>query len=72
MVKKINLGIVEDERIVLDSLIMLFGEQLDICLHSTAGSMEEFFQHESLGDIDIILLDIQLPGMSGLEGIRLL
>lgn len=70
--KKINLGIVEDERIVLDGLIMLFGEQLDICLHSTAGSMEELLQHESITDIDIILLDIQLPGMSGLEGIRIL
>jgi DNA-binding NarL/FixJ family response regulator len=70
--KKINLGIVEDERIVMDSLIMLFGEQHDICLHSTALSMEEFLENNALQDIHIILLDIQLPGMSGLEGIRYL
>ncbi len=49
---------------------MLFSEQPDICLHSTAGSMEDFLKNESVGDIDILLLDIQLPGMSGLEGIR--
>jgi len=69
-VKKINLGIIEDERIVMDGLVMLFAEQPDICLHSTAGSIEDFLKNESIGDIDIILLDIQLPGMSGLEGIR--
>jgi DNA-binding NarL/FixJ family response regulator len=68
--KKINLGIVEDERMVMDSLIMLFGEKHDICLHSTAPSMEAFMEHTALQDIDVILLDIQLPGMSGLEGIR--
>lgn len=68
--KKINLGIIEDERIVMDGLVMLFSEQPDICLHSTAGSMEDFLKNESVGDIDILLLDIQLPGMSGLEGIR--
>ena len=71
-VKKISLGIVEDERIVLDSLIMFFGEQLDICVHSTASSLEGFLEHDALQDLDVILLDIQLPGMSGLEGIKIL
>jgi DNA-binding NarL/FixJ family response regulator len=69
-VKKINLGIIEDERMVMDSLIMLFGEQQDISLHSTAPSIEAFLDQDSIQDVDILLLDIQLPGMSGLEGIR--
>ena len=56
----------------MDSLVMLFDEQLDIRLHSTATSVEEFMEHEAIAEIDIILLDIQLPGMSGLEGIRFL
>ena len=66
-VKKINLGIVEDERIVMDSLIMLFGEQHDICLHSTASSIEDFLNNEALQDIDVILLDIQMPKVNGIE-----
>lgn len=68
--KKINVGIIEDEAIVMESLIMLFGQQHDISLHSSAGSVEAFLEHNGIEDIDILLLDIKLPGMSGLEGMR--
>ena len=68
--KKVNLGIIEDEAIVLESLIMLFGKQQDMSLHSTAKSVEDFLENNGIEDIDALLLDINLPGMSGLEGMR--
>ena len=68
--KKVNLGIIEDEAIVMESLTMLFGKQLDMSLHSTARSVEEFLEHIAIEDVDVLLLDINLPGMSGLEGMK--
>lgn len=66
----IRLGIVEDDPLVMESLVMLFSDRPDIDLARTAGSVEDFLDAPSGQDLDILLLDIQLPGISGLEGIR--
>ena len=70
--KKVNLGILDAASIVMESLTMLFGKQHDISLHSTAKSVEEFLENNGIEDIDVLLLDINLPGMSGFEGMRML
>lgn len=67
----INLGIIEDETLVLDNLELYFQTQNEIEVVSTSGSVEGFLENYSSDQqIDIFLLDIGLPGVSGLEGIR--
>lgn len=70
--QKTNIAIIEDEPIVRESLTALFLKQPDIAVHTQAGSVEEFLEHKGLEDIRILLLDINLPGQSGLEGMRTL
>jgi DNA-binding NarL/FixJ family response regulator len=68
----IQLGIVEDENLVLENLRLYFEKQPDVEVAHTANSVEDFRASSNGVQIDIILLDIGLPGMSGLEAIRLL
>lgn len=69
----IKLAIVEDDVLIRESLVKFFGKNPNIDIRLVAGSMEDGLEQLSdrrLGDINLILLDIGLPGMSGLEGIR--
>lgn len=68
--KTIQLGIIEDESLVMESLIILFGENPRFSITRTANSVEDFLVPPLEESIDILLLDIGLPGMSGLQGIR--
>ena len=67
---KIKVGVIEDESIVLDSLTSLLGKQHDMLLHSSGRSVDHFMQNSAIEEIDVLLLDIQLPGRSGLEAMR--
>lgn len=67
----INLGIVEDDSMVRSALTEYFTRQSETKVVLTGGSVEEFLSQLPGADrLDIILLDIGLPGMSGLEGIE--
>lgn len=69
----IKLGIIEDEKMFRDGLEQFFREQKEFGAVHAAPSVEAFLEKLDEGlEVDIILLDIGLPGMSGLEGIRLL
>ncbi len=74
--KKIKIGIVEDERMVMDSLKFYLERQEDMEIVNAAHTVEDFIRQQSQHNSkipDLILLDIGLPqGMSGLEGIRYL
>jgi DNA-binding NarL/FixJ family response regulator len=70
--KPIPLAIVEDDPIIRESLRTFLGGDPQFDLLYTAVSIEDFLQAlETDARIvpAVILLDIQLPGMSGIEGV---
>lgn len=70
--KSINLSIVEDDSIVRESLVSFFETKKEVATISAFNSVESFIaaiQNPGQNRPDIILLDIQLPGKSGIEGI---
>lgn len=68
---KKNIIIVEDDPVVLDSLVSFFGCLKSVQVINTFGSAEDFLswlkQHTE--NQFILLLDIQLPGKTGVEAL---
>ncbi|MEZ5040926.1 MAG: response regulator transcription factor [Saprospiraceae bacterium] len=72
--EKIHLAIVEDDKVIRESLVKYMSDHPSIKIQIAAGSMEHFLEETNMGSpltIDVLLLDIGLPGMSGLQGIKL-
>jgi len=69
----ISIGIIEDENDIRNDLVVYFNRQQDLFCTIAEPSVESFLKALKTKTIpDILLMDIQLPGMSGLEGIRLI
>lgn len=71
--EKIKVSIVEDEVLILKSLVGLLETQPDFQVLQKANSVESFLESSPQEEANILLLDINLKGgMTGLEGIRLI
>jgi DNA-binding NarL/FixJ family response regulator len=70
--EKIKVAIIEDRREIRDGLAMLIGGTEGFVCAARFGSMEEALPRIKPETADIVLCDIGLPGMSGIEGIKLL
>lgn len=68
----IKVAIIEDRREIRESLAMLIGGTAGFDCIGTYGSMEEALPCIGSKLPDVVLSDIGLPGMSGIEGIRIL
>lgn len=70
----IYIDIIEDHRVIRENLVKNFGFQKDFELNTVAGSVEDYLSQTEAAPkkSDVVLLDIGLPGMSGLEAIPLL
>lgn len=66
----ITVALVEDDDDIRESLALLIGGTDGFICNAACGSCEDALQ--KLPDIhpDVILMDIQLPGMSGIEGVQ--
>jgi DNA-binding NarL/FixJ family response regulator len=67
---EIRLAIVEDQAQTREGLAILLRGTPDYRLLGAFGSMEEALVSLSKEPPDVALLDIELPGMSGIEGVR--
>ncbi|HWK55870.1 MAG TPA: response regulator transcription factor [Parapedobacter sp.] len=64
---KNTLAIIEDRRVILDSLTAFFGASERFDLVFAADSAEQFMERWDDQRIDLLLCDIGLPGKSGIE-----
>lgn len=68
----IKVSIVEDTDDIRNALnVLINGSKGFECVHTFADA-EEALQHMSSKDIDIVLMDIGLPGMDGIECMKIL
>ena len=68
----LRIAIVEDDVATRDALVMLINGETNTRCVCAFGSVEAALASRQRADVDVILLDINLPGMSGAEGIVLL
>jgi DNA-binding NarL/FixJ family response regulator len=66
----IRVAIIEDQRHIREGLGILIGGTSGYRVVGSFGSMEEALPNIGKGNPDVALVDIGLPGMSGIEGIR--
>lgn len=64
--------VVDDEQPVLDELVWLLGRDDRIGTIDTARSGTEALKRLDAGDIDLLFLDIAMPGLTGIDIARLL
>jgi DNA-binding NarL/FixJ family response regulator len=69
----IKLALIEDDKVVRNNLAEFFSRQQELECVIAAGSVDEFFEKaDKVKELDIVLSDIGLPGMTGIEAIPLI
>lgn len=66
----IRVALVEDQQITREGLGLLIGGSLGFRMCGQYASMEEALKQIRANPPDVLLADIGLPGMSGIEGVR--
>lgn len=67
---RIRVMCVDDHRVMLDGLALLIGRQPDMEVVASATNVEQAVAEYLRVHPDITLMDLQLPGINGVEGIR--
>lgn len=70
MNQQIRLMIADDHLLFIDGLKLLLKEEEDICVTGVAHNGKELLQVLPKEQPDVVLLDINMPGLNGLEAAR--
>jgi len=70
--KPIKVAIIEDNRFIRDGLKIMLDVEQDLKLVGSYPSCEEAFHYDDIGNADLVIIDINLPGISGIEGVKYL
>jgi two-component system LytT family response regulator len=71
-VRPLRVLVADDEAIARKRLLRLLGELPDVEIAGECGDAHEVLAAVRGGDVDVVLLDIQMPELSGLEASHLL
>ncbi len=72
MPKASNIFIVDDHQLVVDGLEKLIGEEADLRIVGTAANGKEAVERIPMIKPDLVLMDMDMPGMNGMEASRTL
>src|SRR5690625_241585 len=67
---KINVMIVEDEYLAREELIYLLEKERDVVLYPSAETGEELLELYFTHKPDVLFLDIEMPGITGVEAAK--
>ncbi len=66
----IKVGIVEDNEYMREGWETFIDLEKDMCIIGSFGSFEEAWSSKEFKKSDVIIMDIELPGKSGIEAVR--
>jgi two-component system LytT family response regulator len=72
MASRLRVLVADDELLARRRLVRLIGAMPDIALAGECDSGEAVLARVRDGDVDVVLLDIHMPGLSGLEALQLM
>ncbi len=65
--KAIHVLVVDDHQLIIEGIRSMLQEETDIKFAGGANSMQDALDFASLNPVDVILLDVNMPGGSGIE-----